>query len=329
MKEARAFWITDRERGEILSEPLREPGQGEVLVQALFSGVSRGTELLVYRGEVPESEWERMRAPHQAGQFPFPVKYGYASVGRVVRGSPTLEGTLVFCLFPHQTAYVVDEGSVMPLPDSVPARRAVLAANCETALNAIWDADIAAGDRVTVVGAGTVGALVAYLAARHPGARVELVDVDPRKSRVAHALGTAFATPDTARPGADVVVHASGTAAGLEVSVSLAAFEATIVELSWYGRRPVELPLGGAFHSQRLTLRSSQVGVVSPRRRARFTRRDRLALALSLLSDERLDVLLEAESAFDDLPDLMRGLSSRSGECPVVSYERGSNACSQ
>lgn len=321
VKEARAFWIVGRERGEILPEELREPRQGEVLVQALFSGVSRGTELLVYRGEVPESEWERMRAPHQDGQFPFPVKYGYSSVGRVVRGSTNLEGKLVFCLFPHQTAYVIDEASTMPLPDEIPPKRAVLAANCETALNAVWDADIAVGDRVTVVGSGTVGALVAYLAARHPGTRVELVDIDSHKSRVAHALGATFASPDTARPGADVVVHASGTAAGLELSVRLAAFEATIVELSWYGRRPVELSLGGAFHSQRLTLRSSQVGSVSPRRRTRFTRRERLALALSLLSEERLDVLLGAERAFENLPDVMRELSSSGGECPVVSYE--------
>lgn len=320
MKEARAFWITGRERGEIRSEALRDPQEGEVLVEALFSGVSRGTELLVYRGEVPESEWERMRAPHQEGQFPFPVKYGYSSVGRVVRGPAKLEGRLVFCLFPHQTAYVIGEAAVVPLPDGVSPKRAALAANCETALNAIWDADVAAGDCVTVVGAGTVGALVAHLAARHPGVQVELVDVDPRKSKVADALGTEFASPETARPGADIVVHASGAAAGLELSLSLAAFEATILELSWYGRRPVELSLGGAFHSQRLTLRSSQVGAVAPRRRARFTRRQRLELSLSLLMDERLEVLLGIESAFEDLPNTMRELSSRAGECPVVSY---------
>lgn len=303
-KSARAFWIVGQERGEIREEPLREPVQGEVLVRALHSGVSRGTELLVYRGKVPRSEHQRMRAPHQAGDFPWPVKYGYASVGEVVRGPDALTGQRVFCLYPHQTAYVVPVDTVVPLPASVPPARAVLGANMETALNVVWDAALGAGDHVAVVGAGTVGVLVAYLAARHSGADVELVDIDTRKREVARALGVAFTEPARARGDANVVIHASGTGAGLTTALGLAGFEATVVEASWYGDTPVLVPLGEAFHARRLTLRSSQVGEVAPSHRADWTRRRRLEKAIALLADPVLDALVTGASAFEELPDV-------------------------
>lgn len=309
VKSARAFWIAGCERGEIREESLREPAAGQVLVRALHSGVSRGTELLVYRGKVPPSEHQRMRAPHQAGEFPWPVKYGYASVGEVVHGPDSLTGRRVFCLHPHQTAYVVPADAVVPLPADVPPARAVLAANMETALNLVWDAEVGAGDRMAVVGAGTVGALVAYLAARHPGADVELVDVDARKAEIARALGVGFAGPARARGDADVVIHASGTSAGLATAFGLAGFEATVVEASWYGEALVPVPLGEAFHARRLTLRSSQVGEVSPARRARWTRRRRLEMALSLLGDPTLDALVTGASALEELPEVFTRLA--------------------
>lgn len=308
-KRARAFWIVGHERGEIREEPLREPAAGEVLVRTLHSGVSRGTELLVYRGKVPRSEHQRMRAPHQAGEFPWPVKYGYAGVGEVVRGPDALVGKHVFCLHPHQTAYVVLADAVVALPANVPSARAVLAANMETALNVVWDAAVGAGDRVAVVGAGTVGVLVAYLASRHAGAEVELVDVDARKGEVARALGVAFAEPARARGDADLVIHASGTASGLATALGLAAFEATVVEASWYGDTPVSVPFGEAFHSRRLTLRSSQVGEVAPARRARWTRRRRLEKAIVLLADPALDALVTGASAFEAMPDVFSRLA--------------------
>lgn len=310
MTRANAYWIVGERRGEIRAENLSPPAAGEVQVQALHSAVSRGSELLVFRGGVPPSERSRMRAPHQAGEFPWPVKYGYSSVGRVSAGDAGLAGRAVFCLYPHQDAYVVPRDAVFALPDRLPPARAVLAANMETALNAIWDAGLCAGDRVVVVGAGVVGLLVAHLAASHPGTRVTVVDVDAGKQAPARALGLNFATPAAVEPGANIVFHASGQPAGLQTALSLAAPEASVVELSWYGDRVVSLPLGAAFHSRRLRLISSQVGALPAARRAQFSRQQRLALALELLLDSRLDALFSPGVPFAGLPAAMTRLAS-------------------
>ena len=309
MDQARAFWITAAGRGELRPVTLAQPGPDQVLIEALYSGVSRGTEMLVFTGRVPASVAAHMRAPHQEGEFGFPVKYGYASVGRVVRGPAALAGRHVFCLHPHQSHYVVGAGDVVPLPDGVPPERAVLAANLETAINGMWDAGISIGDRVAVVGGGAVGLLATYLAARVPGCDVELVDVDPARAAIAGVLGARFAAPADARPDADLVVHASGDPAGLRTALALAGDEATILELSWFGDRPVELALGESFHHRRLTIRSSQVGSIPPARRARWTHRRRLALALDLLADPVLDALFTSEGRFDDLPADMERLA--------------------
>jgi NADPH:quinone reductase-like Zn-dependent oxidoreductase len=321
-REARAYWTVGRERGELRSEALAEPGPAQVLVEALHSGISRGTELLVHRGLVPESEHERMRAPHQAGRFPWPVKYGYCSVGRVAEGPRELRGREVFCLYPHQDAYVIEAAAVALLPDGVPAARAVLGANMETALNAVWDAGVSAGDRIAVVGAGVVGSLVAYLGARHPGCEVELIDVDAGKSEVARALGVDFALPSRARAGVDLVVHASGSPAGLETALALAGAEATVLELSWYGTQRATLSLGEAFHPLRLQLKSSQVGSLPPRQRPRWTHRRRLEVALRLLRDARLDRLIDASVRFEQLPEVMLQLAKGelSALCCRVDY---------
>ncbi|HEX7079885.1 MAG TPA: zinc-binding alcohol dehydrogenase [Gammaproteobacteria bacterium] len=323
--EARAFWVAAPGRGEIRAEALRAPGTEEVLVETLYSGISRGTEVLVFEGRVPPSEHGRMRAPFQNGDFPGPVKYGYASVGRVEAGPSALEGRTVFCLHPHQTRFVVPAAAVHPLPDGVPPERAVLAANLETAVNGLWDAAPVIGDRIAVVGAGTVGCLAAWLAAGIRGCAVELVDIDGGKAAAAAALGVRFASPDEAAGDADVVIHASGTAGGLTVALGLAAFEAKVVELSWYGAGPVAAPLGEAFHSRRLALVSSQVGTVAMRRRARRTPAQRLALALELLRDPRLDALITGESPFESLPAVMSELSrSPAGAlCHRIRYAAG------
>jgi len=286
------------------------PGPTDVLVHALFSGVSRGTEALVFGGMVPPSEYERMRAPFQAGNFPAPVKYGYASVGRVDEGPSSLAGRSVFVLYPHQTQYVVPAAAVHVLPDGVPPERGVLAANMETAVNAVWDARALPGDRIAVVGGGTVGCLVAWLAGKIPGCVVQLVDVNPAREATARALGVAFAEPSRAAADADVVFHASGNPEGLAAACRLAAFEAAVVELSWYGTRVVPLPLGEAFHARRLTIRSSQVGSVAAPQRARWTHRRRMDFALGLLADSALDALITGESAFDALPDVMARLAN-------------------
>ncbi|HET6522394.1 MAG TPA: zinc-binding alcohol dehydrogenase, partial [Geminicoccaceae bacterium] len=310
MSEATAFWVVEPGRGELRAEPLRPPGPDEVLVEAVASGVSRGTEGLVFRGLVPPSQYQAMRCPFQAGDFPGPVKYGYASVGRVAAGPAALVGRRVFCLHPHQDRYVVPAAAVHPVPDTVPDRRAVLAANMETAVNGLWDGAPRVGDRIAVVGAGVVGALVALLAARLPGVELEVVEVDPRRRDLLAALGLRPVPPEAAAGGRDLVFHASGRPEGLATALALAGFEATVVELSWYGDRPVPAPLGEAFHSRRLTLRSSQVGTVAAARRARWDGRRRMALALGLLDDPRLDVLLTGAGPLAELPAVMPGLAS-------------------
>ena len=321
--DARAFWVVAPGRGEIRHEVLRDASQDDVVVQTLFSGISRGTESLVFTGRVPESERTRMRAPFQEGEFPAPVKYGYASVGRVERGPNGVVGRTVFVLHPHQTRYVVPASSVHVLPADVPAARAVLTANLETALNGLWDARPHVGDRVVVIGGGTVGCLVAWLASRLPGCEVQLVDLNPARARVAQALGVSFALPADAAREADLVVHASGSPEGLTLGLDLAGVEATVVEMSWFGDRQVSLPLGGAFHSKRLTIRSSQVGQISPVQRPRWDTRRRMAQALSLLSDDTLDVLITGESRFDDLPDVMAQVVDSPGGvlCHRITYE--------
>jgi NADPH:quinone reductase-like Zn-dependent oxidoreductase len=273
-----------------------------VTVNAAFSGISRGTERLVFQGRLPRGEWERMRCPHQQGAFPFPVQYGYAVVGDVIRGPGELLGRAVFALHPHQDIFAISAAEVVPLPAGLPPRRATLAANMETALNALWDSGASAGQRIVVIGAGVVGCLIAALTGRLPGAEVTLVDVQPERAAIAAALGVAFALPDAAQGGADVVFHTSASEAGLRLALSLAGFEARIVEVSWFGEADVSLPLGGAFHSQRLRIISSQVGNVCPDMRPRWPHRRRLETALKLLDDARLDALITEEVAFEDLP---------------------------
>ena len=322
MGAGRAFWVCRPGAGEIRPAEVGRPGPGEVRVRTVCSGVSRGSEALVFNGRVPADQRQVMRAPFQEGELPGPVKYGYLNVGVVEEGPSDLLGRLVFCLYPHQTAYVVQASDVVPVPDGVPASRAVLAGTVETAVNALWDTAPLVGDRVAVVGGGMVGLCVARLLAGFPGVRVTVVDVDAERSVVVGRIGAAFATPDLAPGECDVVVHASATGAGLQLSLDLLASEGTVVDLSWYGDGRVDLALGGAFHSRRLTIRSSQVGMVSPARRARRTRTDRLALALDLLRDPGYDALVSGSSPFADLPEVMPRLADGSlpALCHTVTY---------
>jgi 2-desacetyl-2-hydroxyethyl bacteriochlorophyllide A dehydrogenase len=319
---ARAFWLEAAGRGAIREELLPALDGDAVRVEARYSAISRGTESLVWQGRVPPSEQQRMRCPHQSGEFSFPLKYGYSSVGRVVDGSATWLGRSVFCLFPHQTSYVVAPAAVVPLPDGVPEARAVLAANLETAVNAVWDARPLLGDRVSVIGAGVVGSLSAYLVRRMCAVEVELVDLRPERASVARAFGAEFAAPKAARAERDLVFHASGSAAGLQTALGLVAAEGSVIELSWFGDRNVTLPLGEHFHAGRLTLRSSQVGRLSPNARPRFTHRSRLELALELCRDPALDALFDGETSFEHLPAEMPRLldEARGGLCHRVSY---------
>ncbi|MBP7002817.1 MAG: zinc-binding alcohol dehydrogenase [Amaricoccus sp.] len=305
MSGARALWLAGPGQAELREEP--EP-VGEAVVAALFGGISRGTEALVARGGVPEGVRERMRAPFQAGAFPFPVKYGYAVVGRVVAGPEGLRGRTVFVLHPHQDRFAVPAAACVPLPGATPAGRAVLAANLETALNVVWDAGVGPCDRVVVIGAGVVGALAGWLCARMPGVEATLVDVNPARAGLAARLGCGFAPAEAAPAECDVVIHASGTEAGLAVALAAAGEEATVVEASWHGDRSPAVPLGAAFHARRLRLVSSQVGRVPPGRAPRWTTRRRLEAALALAADPALDALISGETAFTDLPAAYAGI---------------------
>lgn len=302
-KEARALWIEAPRKASLRASALAPLGSKEALVETLWSAVSRGTERLVFEGRAPRSEWERMRAPFQEGAFSFPVKYGYCAVGRVEAGPAELLGRIVFCLHPHQDRFVAPIGMLRPVPDATPARRAALAANMETALNALWDSGAGPGDRIVVIGAGVVGLLVAALAARLPGAEVLVHDREESRAEIVETLGARFVgARELEAAGADVVFHASASSEGLALSLAAAGLEATIVELSWYGEGEVAAPLGGAFHANRLRLVSSQVGQVAPSRRPRWNYARRLDKALELLADPRLDALITEEIPFADAP---------------------------
>jgi NADPH:quinone reductase-like Zn-dependent oxidoreductase len=321
--DAHAFWLRSPGCGEIRAAVLRDPGPDDVLVRTVCSGVSRGTETLVFRGAVPPAQYAAMRAPFQEGDFPAPVKYGYLNVGAVEEGPPELRGRTVFCLYPHQTAYVVPASAVTVVPEDVPPARAVLAGTVETAINALWDAAPLLGDRVAVVGAGMVGCCVARLLSEFPAVRVVLVDVDAGRAEVAAALGVDFALPDDAPGDLELVVHASATSAGLQRSLELLAPEGTVIDLSWYGDEEVRLSLGGAFHSRRLGIRASQVGALAPARAGRRTTAERLALALDLLRDPAFDALLSGRSRFRELPEVMTRLAAGylPALCHTIAYD--------
>jgi len=298
---AHALWYVAPGRAELRKEELQPLKPGFCRIRMKYSAISRGTEQLVFEGRIPQSEWQRMRAPHQVGAFPFPVKYGYAAVGFVEEGS--LAGELVFALHPHQDVFDLSDDDLVILPKQVTPERAALTANMETALNALWDGGLPPAGRIAVIGAGVVGALVAYLAGQVPGAEVTLVDMRPERATLAARLGVRFSNGDNAPEDCDLVVHASGSEAGLATALRCAGIEATIVELSWYGDAKVGLPLGQGFHARRLRLISSQVGQIAPAQRPRWDYRRRRQAALELLGDGRLDALLEPAIAFGILPD--------------------------
>jgi threonine dehydrogenase-like Zn-dependent dehydrogenase len=318
--DAQAFWLASPGIGEIRRERVPAPARDEVLVRTLHTGVSRGTETLVFTGGVPRTQWDTMRAPYQEGDFPAPVKYGYLNVGVVEDGVPELIGRTVFCLYPHQSRYVVPASAVTVVPDGVPAHRAVLAGTVETAVNALWDAAPLIGDRIAVVGGGMVGSSVAALLATFPGVRVQLVDPDASRAAIAERLGVGYARPEDAAGDCDLVIHASATSAGLTRALELLAPEATVVELSWYGDRQVSVPLGEFFHARRLTVRSSQVGSIAPTRRRTYA--DRLALSLDLLRNPVFDALITGRSPFAELPEVLPRLADGSlpALCHVIDY---------
>lgn len=325
MPQTEAFWITGPQQGEIRATDVTSRAYADapdlIEVETCYSGISRGTESLIFNGQVPAEEYQRMRAPFQEGEFPWPVKYGYSNVGKVVAGCEALKGQMVFSLFPHQRRFALPASALTPVPGNLPPERAVLAANMETAVNGLWDAAPRVGDRIAVVGLGVVGLMLAWLASRIPGTRVTGIDVNPTRASVAHALGVHFDSGEQ-RGDHDLVFHASGHPDGLNTALALAGMEARVVEMSWFGAQSVSANLGGAFHSKRLNLISSQVGQINPVQRPRWHYPDRLALALSLLAHDELDVLISGESPFADLPGTLARLAGATEElCHRIRYD--------
>lgn len=299
---SKSLWIERPCEAFVREQEIPELNTGENLVRTIWSGISRGTERLVFEGKVPVAEYSNMRCPAQAGDFPFPVKYGYCAIGRVEAGSDSLLGRTVFALHPHEDRFIAADNALHLLPDHLPPRRAVLTANMETALNAVWDSGAGPGDRILVVGAGAVGQMIAFITAGLPGAKVFVADLDPDKAGAVAALGAEFIGTERPRDDHDIVFHTSASAAGLNLAIGAAGREATVVEVSWYGDRTVDAALGGRFHSHRLRLSSTQVGAIPSARTARWNYGRRLQTALRLLCDDRLDCLITAEVVFDELP---------------------------
>lgn len=311
---ARALIYTNPGRAEISEVPLDPLLDDQVEVRTIATALSRGTERLVFHGLVPVSEHERMKAPFQAGKFSFPIKYGYCAVGTISDGPSNLLGRNVFCLHPHQSHFRVPIEMVNLLPESLDPARAVLAANAETAVNAIWDAKLKPGSQVLVVGAGLVGCLIAAFLSLRGDLRVTCCDILPHRAATLSEFDVSFVT----QPEGSVyqtAFHCSASAAGLQTAIDALSFEGEVIELSWFGDKPVPLILGGAFHSQRLAIRSSQVGHVAASRRASTGYRERMAEALRLLGDPRLDAFVTEEIAFEAVPDALPRLLGDDPSC--------------
>ncbi len=315
---ARALWVVAPGQVALRDTPLPPRGPDDLLIRMLASGISRGTERLVLHDRVPENQRATMRAPLQEGDFGGAVKYGYCAVGLVEEGA--LAGRRVFALAPHQERFCAPNGLCAVLPDALPTARAVLGANMETAVNIVWDARPLAGERALVVGAGVVGLLAAFLLAQIPGMEVVVTDRDLSRAGIARSLGATFAAPDAVPGERELIIHASASEAGLCLALDRAGFEGRIIEASWFGAARPALPLGENFHQKRLSLISTQVGSVATAMRGRRSHGERMALALRLLCDARLDALLETPVHFDALPALYAGLLEKPALCPVISY---------
>lgn len=332
---ATALWFPRARTVELRREVLPAPGPGEVRVRALASGLSHGTEMLVYRGEVPAGTGLDLSTLR--GSFAFPISYGYASVGRVVSAAEDVDaprpGDLVFVHHPHQTGYVVPASLPVILPADLPPELGVFLANVETAINVMLDAHPRLGERVVIFGQGVVGLLLTQLARRTGVERIVTVDPIPLRRELSLRVGAdvSLAPGDsvaaklrdlTGGVGADLAVEASGNPAALAAALNCVAAEGTVVVSSWYGTKEVTLPLGEAFHRGRIRLVSSQVGSIDPALTARWNHRRRLDLARDLLPTLLLAPLITHRVPFVDAAEAYALVDRHHGESVqvVLSY---------
>jgi len=316
MTNTTALWHLSEQESAIRSQSLPELKADKCRIESLFSLVSSGTESLVANGEVPTDLHDSMQVPYMEGDFSFPVKYGYSLVGKVVEGSHNLVGQQVHLLHPHQQHCVVNEADITIIPAGIPPQRAVLASNVETALNAIWDSRLSAGDRVLIIGMGLIGSLVARLASQFPATQVSVADTDPARLALAREQGFSQYEPSDAP--FDVAFHSSGSSAGLQTAIDAVGYEGKVIELSWYGTRSAEVKLGGSFHQQRKQIISSQVSQLPSHQQSRWDYRRRKQTVLNLLQDDGWDDFLTATVDFPEAPALFDKL--RQGDRSQLSW---------
>ncbi len=329
-RPAVSIWFTSTRTVELRASSAPAPGRGEVRIEALFSGISHGSEMMVYRGEVPAGLAADSTLPTLQGSFSFPVKYGYASVGRVVDAgggvNELAEGDLVFAFNPHETCYTVPATVVIRLPQELDPRIGVFAANVETAVNSLLDAAPRLGERVVVIGQGVVGLLITQLARRAGASLVITSDLYEKRRQLSRSAGADLVVDPAAESlaehvsaltggvGADVVIEASGQPSALDDAVAAAAHEGRVVVVSWYGTKRVELALGSGFHRKRLTLKSSQVSNLDPSLTPRWNVLRRRELAVRYLGELCLDDLISHVLPFDRAAEAYRLIDQRPAE---------------
>ena len=339
-RSAISVWFTSPRTVELRASSVAVPARGEVRIQTLFSGISHGSEMTVYRGDVPASLSLDATLPTLQGTFEFPVKYGYASVGRVIDFGAdvtgVLEGDLVFAFNPHETCYTVPAGVVIKLPRELNPRIGIFTANVETALNALLDATPRLGERVLVIGQGVVGLLITQLVRRAGASLVITSDLHESRRQLSQLAGADVTLdPSTERitervhaltggVGADVVIEASGEPRVLDEAIGAAAQEGRVVIVSWYGTKRADLGLGSDFHRKRLMLKSSQVSNLDPSLAPRWTIARRRELAVGYLSELLLDKLITRVLPFERAAEAYRIIDEQPGEVIQVALDYSS-----
>ena len=313
-----SFWIKKKNNSYIKDHSINQAGKNELLIQTKYSGISYGTERVVYTGSVPDSQRELMRCPYQEGNFGSDVKYGYMNIGKVIDGPPGFKGKYVYTLFPHQTYYILDKTEVTLIPESIPLKRCLLTANMETAINGMWDTLPSCGDKILVIGSGVVGFLMAYILKSIPGSEILLVDSDSKKNKYSKLFNINFKN----KYKANIIYECSGNAKILDGLSKHVKDEAIICILSWYGDNISKVKFGEEFLSKRIKIIFSQVSKVSHNRSQYWDNVKRRELAIKMLNDDRLDNLIEKKIIkFSKLPLFFSQMNNKqSFFCKVVDY---------
>jgi 2-desacetyl-2-hydroxyethyl bacteriochlorophyllide A dehydrogenase len=301
MNHAKSLWFEEAGKAVFREDELPDLRKGWCCIDTSYSAISPGTERLVFLGDVPNDLFSQMKTAYMGGDFAFPLKYGYSLVGRIIDGSFERIGQTVHILHPHQNRCVVREEDAFPVPDDIPSKRATLASNMETAVNAVWDSGLTIGERALVVGFGIVGSLVARLLSFFPGVEVTITDNNPLKLSLAEKMEFDVQSPDNKSNAFDVAFHASGDPNGLQSAIDSVGFEGRVVELSWYGKKEVSLNLGGSFHSMRKKILSSQVSSIPPQFRSKWDFNKRKSLVFEFLARDVFDTHITHSYPFDDL----------------------------